>query len=60
MFVAPTTSPEDVHAMIASVAVCTETGGSTSHAAVVCRGLGLSGGRGLRPGHGDGAGPAGR
>ena len=40
VFVAPTTSPEDVHAMIASVAVCTETGGSTSHAAVVCRGLG--------------------
>ena len=40
VFVAPTTSPQDVHAMIAAVAVCTETGGSTSHAAVVCRGLG--------------------
>ncbi|MFC7659707.1 PEP-utilizing enzyme [Pseudonocardia benzenivorans] len=26
--------------MIAATAVCTETGGSTSHAAVVCRGLG--------------------
>ncbi|MCW2723522.1 MAG: Pyruvate, phosphate dikinase [Frankiales bacterium] len=40
VFVATTTSPEDVHAMIAAAAVCTETGGSTSHAAVVCRGLG--------------------
>lgn len=40
VFVASATSPEDVHAMIAAVAVCTETGGSTSHAAVVCRGLG--------------------
>jgi pyruvate,orthophosphate dikinase len=40
VFVATTTSPEDIHAMIAAVAVCTGTGGSTSHAAVVCRGLG--------------------
>lgn len=40
VFVAKTTSPEDVRAMIAAVAVCTEIGGSTSHAAVVCRGLG--------------------
>jgi pyruvate,orthophosphate dikinase len=40
VFVATTTSPEHVQAMISAVAVCTETGGSTSHAAVVCRGLG--------------------
>jgi pyruvate, orthophosphate dikinase len=36
----PTTSPEDVAAMIAAVAVVTERGGSTSHAAVVTRALG--------------------
>ena len=35
-----TTSPEDVHGMIASCAVVTEQGGSTSHAAVVGRQLG--------------------
>lgn len=40
VFLAVTTSPEDVQAMIAAAAVCTETGGSTSHAAVVCRALG--------------------
>jgi pyruvate,orthophosphate dikinase len=34
------TSPDDVHGMIAAVAVVTETGGVTSHAAVVCRELG--------------------
>jgi pyruvate,orthophosphate dikinase len=34
------TSPDDVHGMIAAVAVVTGTGGSTSHAAVVCRELG--------------------
>ncbi|MGD9529469.1 MAG: PEP-utilizing enzyme, partial [Pseudonocardia sp.] len=44
------TSPEDVHAMIAAVAVCTETGGSTSHAAVVCRGLGRPAVVGCGPG----------
>ncbi|SNS35745.1 pyruvate, phosphate dikinase [Rhodococcoides kyotonense] len=33
------TSPEDVHGMIAAVAVVTETGGATSHAAVVSRAL---------------------
>ena len=38
--VRPTTSPEDVPAMIAAVAVVTELGGASSHAAVVCRGLG--------------------
>jgi pyruvate,orthophosphate dikinase len=36
----PTTSPEDVPAMIAAAAVVTELGGASSHAAVVCRGLG--------------------
>jgi pyruvate, orthophosphate dikinase len=37
----PTTSPEDLHGMIASRAVVTELGGGTSHAAVVGRALGL-------------------
>lgn len=37
----PTTSPEDVHGMIAARAVVTEQGGATSHAAVVGRALGL-------------------
>jgi pyruvate,orthophosphate dikinase len=37
----PTTSPEDLHGMLAARAVVTETGGSTSHAAVVGRALGL-------------------
>jgi pyruvate, orthophosphate dikinase len=37
----PTTSPEDLHGMIASRAVVTERGGATSHAAVVGRALGL-------------------
>jgi pyruvate, orthophosphate dikinase len=37
----PTTSPDDLHGMIASRAVVTELGGSTSHAAVVGRALGL-------------------
>jgi pyruvate,orthophosphate dikinase len=36
----PTTSPDDVPAMIAARGVVTETGGSTSHAAVVTRALG--------------------
>ncbi len=36
-----TTSPEDLHGMIASKAVLTETGGLTSHAAVVGRALGI-------------------
>jgi pyruvate, orthophosphate dikinase len=34
------TSPEDVHGMIASAGICTEVGGRTSHAAVVSRELG--------------------
>lgn len=36
-----TTSPEDVHGMIAASAVITEQGGATSHAAVVSRALGV-------------------
>jgi pyruvate, orthophosphate dikinase len=36
-----TTSPDDLHGMIASRAVVTELSGSTSHAAVVGRALGL-------------------
>ena len=35
------TSPEDIRGMHASVAVLTERGGQTSHAAVIARGLGL-------------------
>ncbi|MEZ5778269.1 MAG: putative PEP-binding protein [Paracoccaceae bacterium] len=35
------TSPEDIRGMHASVAVLTERGGITSHAAVIARGLGL-------------------
>ncbi len=35
-----TTSPDDIHGMIAALAVVTEQGGSTSHAAVVSRALG--------------------
>lgn len=37
----PTTSPDDLHGMLASSAVITENGGSTSHAAVVSRALGI-------------------
>ncbi len=36
----PTTSPNDLHGMIAACAVITEQGGTTSHAAVVSRALG--------------------
>jgi pyruvate,orthophosphate dikinase len=36
----PTTSPDDLHGMIAARAVLTEQGGATSHAAVVGRALG--------------------
>ncbi|WP_280420529.1 pyruvate, phosphate dikinase [Nocardia carnea] len=36
----PTTDPDDVSGMVVSVAVITEIGGSTSHAAVVSRELG--------------------
>ena len=37
----PTTDPDDVATMALAVAVLTELGGSTSHAAVVCRELGV-------------------
>lgn len=37
-----TTSPEDLHGMLAARAVITEKGGSTSHAAVVSRALGVA------------------
>jgi pyruvate,orthophosphate dikinase len=40
VLVRPSTSPDDVHGMLASVAVVTEHGGSTSHAALVSRELG--------------------
>lgn len=40
VLVRPTTSPNDVHGMIAAVGVVTDLGGSTSHAAVVTRALG--------------------
>jgi pyruvate,orthophosphate dikinase len=36
-----TTNPEDLHGMLASVAIATELGGATSHAAVVSREIGL-------------------
>jgi pyruvate,orthophosphate dikinase len=36
----PNTSPEDLQGVIAAAGVMTEQGGSTSHAAVVCRELG--------------------
>ena len=38
----PTTSPADLHGMIASRGIVTATGGSTSHAAVVARALGTA------------------
>ena len=40
VLVRATTSPEDLHGMIAARAILTERGGSTSHAAVVSRALG--------------------
>jgi pyruvate, orthophosphate dikinase len=41
VLVRPTTAPEDVPAMFDAVAVVTDLGGSTSHAALVCREIGL-------------------
>ena len=41
VLVRPTTSPEDVHGMVAARAVVTAVGGTTSHAAVVGRSLGV-------------------
>lgn len=37
----PTTSPNDLHGMIGAAGIVTEEGGSTSHAAVVSRALGV-------------------
>jgi pyruvate,orthophosphate dikinase len=42
VLVRPSTAPDDVPAMFESVAVVTEVGGSTSHAALVCREIGLA------------------
>lgn len=39
ILVRPTTSPQDLHGMIAAEAVVTQRGGATSHAAVVSRAL---------------------
>ena len=50
------TSPDDVRGMHAADAVLTERGGTTSHAAVIARGLGLpcvAGATGLRVSHRD-------
>lgn len=41
MLARDTTSPDDVHGMLVARAVITEQGGSTSHAAVVSRALGV-------------------
>lgn len=41
VLVRSSTSPDDVPVMFGSVAVITEQGGSTSHAALVCREIGL-------------------
>ena len=41
VLVRPSTSPVDVPAMFESVAVVTEVGGTTSHAALVCREIGV-------------------
>ncbi len=40
VLVRPDTSPDDLHGMLAAVAFVTQTGGFTSHAAVVARSLG--------------------
>ncbi|WP_330254576.1 pyruvate, phosphate dikinase [Nocardia sp. NBC_00565] len=40
ILVRPTTSPDDLHGMIAARAIITELGGATSHAALVSRELG--------------------
>jgi pyruvate,orthophosphate dikinase len=40
ILVRPFTSPDDVHGMIAAAGIITETGGATSHAAVVSREIG--------------------
>jgi phosphohistidine swiveling domain-containing protein len=40
VLVRPDTSPDDLKGMLAAVAIVTATGGATSHAAIVARGLG--------------------
>ena len=35
------TTPNDIHGMAVSGGILTERGGSTSHAAVICRGMGI-------------------
>lgn len=40
ILVRPETSPDDIHGMDASVGILTSRGGTTSHAAVVARGMG--------------------
>jgi pyruvate,orthophosphate dikinase len=40
VLIRPTTSPDDIHGMIAARAIVTAQGGATSHAAVVSRALG--------------------
>lgn len=42
VLVRPTTSPDDVHGMFGAVGVVTDFGGSTSHAALVSRELGIA------------------
>ena len=41
LLVRPETSPDDIRGMAASVGILTSTGGMTSHAAVVARGMGV-------------------
>jgi pyruvate,orthophosphate dikinase len=41
VLVRPTTSPNDINGMLVAAAIVTEEGGSTSHAAVVSRALGI-------------------
>jgi pyruvate,orthophosphate dikinase len=50
VLVRPFTSPRDVVAMLQAVAVVTEQGGATSHAALVCREAGLPAVVGCGPG----------
>ncbi|MET0450863.1 MAG: pyruvate, phosphate dikinase [Mycobacterium sp.] len=40
ILVRPTTTPDDVHGMVAALGIVTETGGAASHAAIVSREIG--------------------
>jgi pyruvate,orthophosphate dikinase len=40
ILVRPSTTPDDIHGMVAAVGILTSQGGKTSHAAVVARGMG--------------------